>query len=103
MTHGLLASTVDAVEARLWPATRALEVLYLRQRVADWPQSDVELLKDTVVYLRQQQVLFRWVLDAAPAPSQQGVAYGGCGDMRFRLLPGGYLRTWCKSEWRCGV
>ncbi|XP_034254602.1 cilia- and flagella-associated protein 206-like [Thrips palmi] len=58
-----LRSAVDAVEAQLWPATRALEVLYQGKGEANWPESDVDLLKDTVVYLRQQQVLFRRLLE----------------------------------------
>ena len=62
MARAILQHAMQSVESRLWPATAALEQAYL-QRPADPGLQDVtfdlDLLKETVIYLRQQGVLLR--------------------------------------------
>ncbi|KAJ1524922.1 hypothetical protein ONE63_009780 [Megalurothrips usitatus] len=67
VTQAVLLDSVEAVESRLWSATAALETLFLgRVAAAEAPEPggvDLELLKETVIYLRQQQVLLRRLLE----------------------------------------
>lgn len=60
MTRAILQDAVQSVESRLWPATAALAQAYLQQHdVLGLQGVDLDLLKETVIYLRQQRVLLR--------------------------------------------
>ncbi|XP_052132434.1 cilia- and flagella-associated protein 206-like isoform X2 [Frankliniella occidentalis] len=68
VTRKMVTASVEDIESRLWAATAALEATQLQTAGAGEgasrdPRVDPDLLKETVIFLRQQQVLFRRLLE----------------------------------------
>ncbi|KAK3918848.1 Cilia- and flagella-associated protein 206, partial [Frankliniella fusca] len=90
VTKTILTASVEGVETRLWTATAALEVVYAREGHAagngdgDADSArhggggvDPEQLKETVTFLRQQQVLLRRLLEDIEAAGTEARRLAG--------------------------